>query len=156
MIRNEIPGFGRIELDHLVMDYNGTLAVNGNLLPGVAERLKILANDIVIHVITADTFGRVQGALEGLPCKISILGKDSQDVGKLSYIRDLGSHRTVCVGNGRNDRMMLEAAALGVAVILGEGASRETIMAADVVCTSINDALDLLLHPLRLVATLRS
>lgn len=51
---------------------------------------------------------------------------------------------------------MLKASALGIAIILGEGVATETLLASDVVCTSIIDALDLLRNPLRLTATLRS
>jgi soluble P-type ATPase len=62
----------------------------------------------------------------------------------------------VSIGNGRNDQLMLKASALGIAVILAEGIAAETLLASDVVCTSIIDALDLLRNPLRLTATLRS
>ena len=64
--------------------------------------------------------------------------------------------KTVSIGNGRNDQRMLKASRLGIAVILGEGASMEALMNADIVCTSIVSALELLAHPLRLTATLRS
>ena len=56
----------------------------------------------------------------------------------------------------RNDRLMLKEAALGIAVILKEGASAESVAAADVVCTDIVAALELLQNPLRLIATLRT
>jgi soluble P-type ATPase len=87
---------------------------------------------------------------------VSVLGKENQAEAKLQYVRELGLEQAVCIGNGRNDRLMLEAAALGLAVILAEGIAGETIQAADVVTLAINDALDLLLNPLRLTATLRS
>ena len=66
----------------------------------------------------------------------------------------MGCERSACVGNGSNDRLMLAAAALAILVIQGEGAAA-AVRQADVVCTSVLDALDLLVHPLRLVATLR-
>jgi len=91
-----------------------------------------------------------------VPCKLSILPLAHQDTGKLAYVKELGATNTVCIGNGRNDRLMLKAAGLGITVILEEGASVQTVKDADVVCTSIVSALELLLHPLRLVATLRS
>jgi soluble P-type ATPase len=94
--------------------------------------------------------------MAGLPCRVSVLGKDNQAEAKLHYVQELGLERTVCIGNGRNDRLMLKAAALGLAVVLAEGIAGETIQAADIVSRSINDALDLLLNPLRLTATLRS
>jgi soluble P-type ATPase len=51
---------------------------------------------------------------------------------------------------------MLKEAILGIAVIQEEGAAVESLVAADIVTRSILDALDLLLRPLRLTATLRS
>jgi P-type E1-E2 ATPase len=156
MIEITIPGYKKLQLNHLVLDYNGTLACDGQLLPGVAERLNTLSTQMKIHVLTADTFGSVRSAMSEVSCELSILAPENQDVGKLKYVERLGSEVTVCIGNGRNDRLMLKEAALGIAVLEGEGAAVETIMAADVLAPNILAALDLLLQPLRLVATLRS
>lgn len=151
----EIPGMETLELRHLVLDYNGTLAIDGTLLPGVADGLRALATDLTVHVLTADTFGKSAEGLVGLPCHLAVLAPGDQDVAKRDFVRDLGADGCVCVGNGRNDRLMLETAALGIAVILGEGAAGVTVSAADVVVTSITAALELLENPLRLAATLR-
>jgi len=156
MIEVDIPGFGELRLEHLVMDYNGTLACDGILIDGVGERLRILRDVLQIHVITADTFGKVRGQMEGLPVEVMVLPKERQDEGKLAFVENLGSGQTVCIGNGRNDRLMLGAAALGISVIEGEGTASVTLTAGDVVCSGILDALDLLNHPLRLTATLRT
>ena len=156
MIEVTIPGYRTLKLEHLVLDYNGTLAVDGEPLAGVKDALKNLAKSLEVHVLTADTFGKVQSRLEGLPINISILPLENQDTGKLDYIKALGAERTVCMGNGRNDRLMLKEAVLGVAVILDEGVAVETLNSADVVCTSILSAFELLTNPLRLTATLRS
>jgi soluble P-type ATPase len=150
-----IPGSDELQLEHLVLDYNGTLAVDGVLVDGLDERLRALAAELAICVLTADTFGQARAALQGLPCEVVVLAAGDQDRAKRDNLRRLGARRTVCIGNGGNDRLMLEEAALGIAVVLGEGAAAKTLLAADVVCTSILDALDLLTHPLRLVATLR-
>lgn len=156
MIEISIPGYRTLQLDHLVLDYNGTLAVDGHLLAGVAEMLAHLSTRLQIHVLTADTFGQAQQALAGAPCRISILPPGEQDVGKLNYVEQLGPARTVCIGNGRNDRLMLQEAALGIAVLQTEGAAVQTLLAADVVAPNIVAALELLANPLRLVATLRA
>jgi soluble P-type ATPase len=156
MITIDIPGYRQFFLNHLVLDYNGTLACDGILLPGVKESLELLSKSIQIHVITADTFGEARVRLERVNCDLSILPKDNQDTGKRDFVKQVGSAATVCIGNGRNDRLMLKEAALGIAVILDEGAAAETLLAADVVCTSIISAFELLTNPLRLVATLRS
>jgi soluble P-type ATPase len=156
MIKVDIPGFKSLDLEHLVLDFNGTLACDGDLLPEVAERLNHLASMLTVHVITADTFGKVEAQLNGVRCRISILRGNEQDKGKLSYVTQLGADHTVSIGNGRNDRLMLGAAALGIVVLLQEGAAIQSLMAADIICKDILSALDLLTHPLRLIATLRS
>ena len=156
MIDIDIPGGRPLHLKHLVLDYNGTLAVDGRRVAGAGQLLTRLAKDIDIHVITADTFGEVRQRMADIPCQVSVLPSGSQDQAKLDYVAELGAQQTVCMGNGRNDGLMLKAAGLGVAVMLEEGAAVATLMAADVVCKSIVDALMLLVEPLRLTATLRS
>lgn len=156
MLTIEIPGFGDLRIEHVVMDYNGTLAINGQLIPGVADRFARLAGLVSLHVITADTFGLVNQELECLPCQLRILPKKKQPEAKAAYIRELGPDKTICIGNGRNDRLMIQQSVLGIALIQAEGAAVETVLKADIVCFSILDALDLLLEPKRLIATLRS
>jgi soluble P-type ATPase len=155
MIQVEIPGYRALKLAHLVMDYNGTLAVDGHLENGVGEVLARLAPQIDIHVVTADTFGLAGEQLKDLPVMLSVLPPGDQDAAKRDFVGRLGCAATVAVGNGRNDRLMLAAAELGIAVLLREGAATETMAAADIVCPGIVPALELLLHPLRLTATLR-
>lgn len=155
MIEIDIPDFGRLQLVHLVMDYNGTLAIDGKLIDGVVECLKELSGKLQLHVLTADTFGLARKQLQHAPCKLIILAQPNQAQAKLDYIDQIGADQTVCIGNGRNDRLMLAEAALGIAIILKEGAAMETIMAADVVVNDIQSAFELLLKPLRLTATLR-
>ncbi len=155
MITTEIPGFGRLDLAHLVLDYNGTLAVDGALLPGVADLLNAIAGQLAVHVVTADTFGKAADELAGVDCRLSVLPAGRQDKAKVDIVEQLGAVQTVSVGNGRNDALMLAASALGIAVILKEGACTASLNAADIVCTDIHAALELLIHPLRLTATLR-
>lgn len=154
MLTVSIPGFRILALKHLVLDFNGTLACNGEVLPGVAERMVALSGRLVIHVATGDTFGNAAAALKGLPCQVELLPEAGLSEAKRAYVARLGADR-VAIGNGRNDRLMLSVAALGIAVIQGEGAAAETLACADVVAPGIAEALDLLLFPKRLVATLR-
>ncbi len=156
MIKIAIPGYRNLQLEHLVLDYNGTMACDGELLEGVAGRLQDLSRQLEVHVLTADTFGKVVDQLAGLDCQLVVLPPERQDALKLDYVKKLGSEKTVCVGNGRNDRLMLREAALGVVLVQEEGAAIEALVEADVVCPDIRAALDLLVEPLRLVATLRS
>ena len=117
MIDIFIPGHEDLHLDHLVLDYNGTLAVDGSLINGVKAALDRLKDSIHIHVLTADTFGKAASKLEGTDCTLSILPPGRQDVGKREYVKNIDSGATVAVGNGCNDCLMLDEAALGIAVI---------------------------------------
>lgn len=155
VIEVEIPGYGTLHIEHLVLDYNGTLAVDGTLLPGVREALTRLAGHVHVHVVTADTFGLARENLADLPCTLLVLPPAGQTEAKRDYVRQLGSATVAAVGNGRNDRLMLQEAALGIAVVQGEGAAVETLLAARVVCPDIVHALELLFYTLRLKATLR-
>lgn len=156
MIELEIPGLDAYRIRHLVLDYNGTLALNGNILPGVVEVLGMLAPVVEVHVVTADTFGTAGQQLAGLPVKLTVLPEDDQAEAKLEYVRGLGTESVIAIGNGRNDRKMLEAAAIGIITIQKEGASLRALGRADIVTTNVLDALELLRYPKRLVATLRS
>ncbi len=156
MIEIKIPGHKILELEHLVLDYNGTIAFDGALIDGVKASLAELSHMLTVHVITADTFGSVKKALKDIDCNLALIPLDRQDAAKLEYVKKLGCEKTVSMGNGVNDRLMLRGSALGVAVIQGEGAAYQTLASADIVCTDIQSALSLLNHPLRLIATLRS
>jgi P-type E1-E2 ATPase len=156
MINIDIPGFGALQLSNLVLDYNGTLAVDGKLLRGVGSALTVLSSKLEVHVITADTFGIAASQLAALPVKLTIVPNEAQAEAKLQFVTQLGADNVVAIGNGRNDRMMLEAAAVGIAVIQAEGASAATLSSADVATPTILDAFALLLNPKRLIATLRS
>ena len=91
-----------------------------------------------------------------LPARLIVIPPGDQARAKEEYVRQLGADLTVAVGNGRNDRLMLKEAALGIALLQAEGAAVEALMAADVVAPDILAALDLLLAPDGLIATLRS
>ena len=156
MIELNIPGFGELNLEHLVIDYNGTLAYDGVLLPGAADRLRNLGESLRIHVLTADTHGSVRSEFAIPGAELHIVPATDQSDAKADYVRRLDADTVIAVGNGRNDGKMLGAAAVGIAVIQGEGAAMEAIVHADVVVTRVVDALDMLLKPKRLIATLRA
>ncbi len=150
-----IPGFGNLALKHIVMDYNGTIAKDGILIPGLDDLFTELSGEMRLHVLTADTFGGVKEQLADLPVTLTILSSSGQDVQKAEYVENLGKESCVSLGNGRNDRLMLKTSALGIALLQDEGASIETLLSADIICKSIDSALELLTHPDRIRATLR-
>ena len=148
-------GNRKIEAIHLVLDFNGTLAINGKLIEGTKPLLEFLGNQLTIHVLTADTFGTSKRELSGIKCVSKILTPTLQNIQKESYVFNLGENQVIAIGNGLNDALMLKVAALGIVVLQKEGASVETLLNADIVCNSIVDALELLMNPIRIVATLR-
>lgn len=155
MLRIDVPGWRALALEHLVLDLNGTLAVDGALLSGVGERLGRLSADLTIHMLTADTRGLAGELARELPLAVRVIGPTAQDAAKRDFVLGLGAASCAAMGNGANDRLMLAEAALGVAVLQAEGAAAGALAAADAVCSSLADALDLLLIPQRLIATLR-
>lgn len=152
----DIPGKGTLEIEHLVLDFNGTIARDGKLMSNVDRTLEELAENFKIHVLTADTCGTVSKELEGIPCTISLINNGDEAKQKEDYVISLGAENVVCLGNGANDQMMLKTAALGIAVLEGEGTSVAAILGADIVARSIYDAMGMLVIPQRIIATLRS
>ena len=155
MLNIEIPGKEKLTIKNIVLDFNGTIALDGVLLPGVQEKLNALAVGLNIYILTADTFGTASTACAAINGKVAILPGPLVAGEKLKFIKELGDRLTAAIGNGTNDCLMLKEAALGVAVTGFEGASAEALLAADVVVKDINCGLDLFLNPKRLVATLR-
>jgi len=155
MFELDIPGFGGVTLKHLVTDFTGTLSVDGTLAPGAGVRLNKVAEFLDIHVLTADTFGKAKAELDGINCRVHILEGKDHDVQKEEYVRKLGRENVIAFGNGNNDRKMLKASKIGVAVCLQEGCAVDAVTSADIVVASTGDAIDLLLNPGRMKATLR-
>lgn len=155
MFTIEIPGRAPMHIDHVVLDYNGTVAVDGLLLEGVAERIGRLRHMAAVHVLTADTYGTVRRQCEGLGVLVETFPREGAALCKEEIVRSLEGG-VVCVGNGFNDIQMFDAAALSIAVLETEGVCAGLLAHADVLVRASVDALDLLLIPDRLRATLRN
>lgn len=156
MLSVDIPGRGTLELTHLVLDVNGTIAEDGHVRPGVKERLVRLGRQLKIVMVTADTHGRQTSIDRELDLEATRLEHGKPEAPqKAALVNQIGAAATVAIGNGANDAEMLRAAAVGVCVLESEGTSLQALQSADAVSRSINEALDLLLNPRRLVATLR-
>jgi P-type E1-E2 ATPase len=155
MIELSIPGRGSLRLQHLVTDVNGTLAVDGVLIEGLAKRIAAVRDRLSVHLLTADTHGRQAVIDQQLNLLASRMAPGNEQEQKRAYVEQLGAEGVVAIGQGANDAGMLKAAALGICVMSREGVAVETLLAADVVVPDILAAFDLLDRPLRLVATLR-
>lgn len=155
MIELDIPGRGTLQLHHLVMDVNGTLAVDGSLLDGLAKRLSLLRDRLEVHLVTADTHGSQAGIDRQLSLQAVRIGPGNESAQKAEYVCRIGAETVTAIGQGANDAGMLEAAALGICVLSPEGTAVEALLASDLVAADIFTALDLLDRPMRIVASLR-
>ncbi len=155
MVNIEIPGLGELKLEYLVLDYNGTIAFDGELISGVEEKLNRLADLLNIQIITADTFGTVREKCNDIRGEIRVLSEPLGAGEKEAFVESLGAPGVVAVGNGANDSLMLKKAGLGIIVIGEEGAAVGALKNADIVVRDIHAALGLLLNTIRVKATLR-
>ena len=154
MITMDIPGWGNMDIENIVLDLNGTIATDGKIPTEVREKINSLSDRVSIYIVTADTQGTGDEEMRDLKAKlIKIPGEDSKH-GKFGFIKDLQIEKTVAIGNGNNDQLILKEAGLGIAVLGDEGMSVSAMKNADIVVKSIFDALDLFLKPKRLLATL--
>ena len=156
-LRLEIPGWGLLELGQALLDLNGTLALDGVISESVRNRLKRLQEIIPVYVITADTLGAADDIVQGCgDLEIVRIQPGDEAKQKCDFLEKLGPSRTVALGNGANDARMLRRARLGICVMHGEGTAVEALLESDVLVRSCEEAMDLLLLPTRLFATLRS
>jgi len=155
MINIIIPGWGNMEIENLILDLNGTLSTDGEISPIVKEKLDHLSRDLNIYILTADTQGNAEQMVSDLEVTLVKVSEEGSAQGKLKILESLDPSRTVAIGNGNNDRLMLKEAALGILVLGEEGVSVSALKDSDLLVKSISDALDLFLKPKRLIATLR-
>ncbi len=151
-----IPGRGIINIKNLLIDYNGTIACDGKVVPSVKEKIEAINKEgIRVHLVTADTHGTVTNQCTNMPVEIQIFDNSNAAENKREIVKKLGSENCICIGNGFNDGQMFEACNISIIVMGVEGCSAKSLMKADIVCKNIEDAFDLILKPNRMVATLR-
>jgi P-type E1-E2 ATPase len=155
MIELFIPGRGEIQIQHLVCDVNGTLAIDGQLIEGVARDFKVLRDRLTIHLLTADTHGRQDWIDQQLGITAVRIQTGNESEQKAAYILQLAPSHVAAIGQGANDELMLKTAEIGICVLSPEGTAVSTLNSADLVVRDIQSALQLFIKPLRLVATLR-
>lgn len=156
MIIYEIPGRDNIEIENIIFDYNGTIAVDGQLIHGVKDLINELSENVNIYILTADTYGTVISECAFINAKVLTFPNENAGESKRKIVEELGGQRTLCVGNGFNDIPMFKEAILSVAVIEGEGTSGKLLAEADIVTRSILEALRILLNGNMIKATLRN
>ncbi len=155
MIELTIPGRGTLEIKHLVTDVNGTLAVDGQLIEGIARQILALGDRLQIHMLTADTHGKQTEIDRQLNLTAVRIKEGNEAQQKADYVRELNAKNVIALGQGANDAAMLKEAAIGIAVMSPEGLAIEALNAADLLLPDTSTALAILKHPVRIIASLR-
>ena len=155
MIRIDVPGRDVLDIEHVLMDYNGTIAVDGLLADGAAELIRKIAQNAHVAVLTADTYGSVNSQCDPLGVEVVTFPRAGAAQFKQSYAQELEGH-VACLGNGFNDVGMFDEADLRIAILDGEGTYAGLIPHADILVRSASEGLALLLNPDRIRATLRT
>ena len=155
MIIIENMGMETLKIENLLLDYNGTIATDGVVIAEIKDRIEaIKAQGVNVYCLTADSYGNAKKQCEPLGIEVKTFCSAEAAKEKAKIANGL-SGDSMAVGNGFNDILMFDAAALAVAVIGDEGCNAKLLSHADIVVHNIFDALDLLLKPKRVVALLR-
>jgi len=155
MISIEIPGWGNMDIENIVLDLNGTIATDGKIPSKVKEKINFLSDKTRIYILTANTQGSATEEVKDMNVELIKIPEEDSKKGKSDFLKTINPEITVVIGNGSNDELILKDAALGIAVLGDEGMSISTMKNADIVVKDISDALDLFLKSKRLIATLR-
>lgn len=150
-----IPGYKELNLCHLLLDYNGTIATDGLIPDKVKKRLERLSEELDIYILTADTHGTAARQCEGLNVTLKTFPVGNAADYKAAIAEELDGAACVCMGNGRNDILMFKKSALSIAIMDTEGMYAGLLKEADICVRSIEDGLDLLLNPKRVIADMR-
>ncbi|KNF07520.1 putative haloacid dehalogenase-like hydrolase [Gottschalkia purinilytica] len=155
MLKYNIPGRKDIEIENIVFDYNGTIAVDGKVREEIKELILKLKNYVKVHILTADTYGTVTKECESLGINVMTFPSDKAGESKRNIVIGLNKDKTICVGNGFNDIQMAKESAISIAVIGEEGCCGQLLFSSDIVVNSIEDAINIILNKNRVKATLR-
>jgi soluble P-type ATPase len=154
MIFIERPGQGSLEIEFILIDFEGTLASDRRVHPKAKDKINLLSKHAKIYILTKQEKEHAEEVLKKVKAEILYLTEGESSQKKLDLLRQLGPTRTIAVGNGVDDVPMIEEAIMGICVLGKEGTFSKAMKKADVVFMNILDALDFLLKPLRQKATL--
>ncbi len=168
MIPIERPGLNPLEIEYILLDFDGTLAIDRRVHPKAKDKINLLSKRTHIYIFVnppTPPFNKggeggilakelIEERLRKVKAEIIYLAEGDSSRRKLNLLRELGPTRCAAIGNGMDDAAIMQEAGIGICVIGREGTSGGAVKNADLVFTDILDALDFLLKPLRQRATL--
>jgi len=154
MIAIHTQGREPVEIEFMLIDFEGTLASHRRVHPKAKDKINLLSKRTKIYILTRGEKEVVTEVLKKVKAEVVYLTEGGASEKKLDLLRQLGPTKTVAFGNGVDDAQMIEEAGLSICIMSNEGTSVEAMIKADLIFTNILDALDFLLKPLRQKATL--
>jgi soluble P-type ATPase len=154
MISIQRSGMENLDIHYVLIDFEGTLAMDSRVHPKAKEKVNLLSKRANIYILTKSNREKVEKSLRKMKVDIVYVTEGDASQQKLNVLQRLGPHLTAVIGNGLDDLQMMDQAGLGMCVIGKEGSSAEAVAKADLVVTNVLDALDFLLKPLRQSAIL--
>jgi len=154
MITIQKPGQAPLEIEYLLVDYEGTLAIDGRVHPKAKDKMNLLSKRIKIYILFKGEKDKAEERLKKLKAEMLFLKEEKASEEKLDFLRKLDPQKTVAIGNGLDDAQIFDEVGFSICIIGKEGACGETLKRANLVMTDILDALDFLLKPFRQKATL--
>ena len=154
----DIPNYGKIKIENVIFDVNGTIQFDGIVPTKLRKKIKKLKSYFNIFLISADTRGNLDKVALKLgvnSIKISPSGLSEAEL-KNNELLKLGKEKTVAIGNGNNDHMMIKNAIIGIAILGKEGLASKTLMNSDLAFFNCIDAIHFLMDEKKVLATLRN
>jgi soluble P-type ATPase len=148
------PGQSPLEIEFVLLNFEGTLATDRRVHPKAKDKLNLLSKRCKIYILAKGEQEAIRAILKKVKAEVIYLTEGEASQGKLDLLRQVGAARTVAIGNGVDDVAMIEEAGLSICIIGVQGTSAEAIKKADVVFTDILYAFDFLLKPMRHKAAL--
>ncbi len=154
----DIPSYGKIKVENVIFDINGTIQFDGVVPTRLKREITKLKSYFDIFLISADTRGNLDKVALKLgvkSIKISPSGSSEAEL-KNNELLKLGKEKTVAIGNGNNDYMMIKSAIIGIAILGKEGLASKTLMSSDLAFSNCIDAIHFLMDEKKVIATLRN
>lgn len=148
-----IPQVWEIDITTIVLDLNGTLAVQWVVVDGVEDRInKLKTLGFSIILFTGDQRGNASLLCKELGIECSYASSHEE---KEKLFLELDVDHTAAIGNARIDNGTFRHAKLSIATLQAEGIHTGILPYIDIIVPSILDALDLFIDWDSLKATMR-
>jgi soluble P-type ATPase len=100
MITMERPGQEPLGIEYILIDFEGTLAVDRRVDPKAKDKMNLLSRRTKLYVLAQGQDQVAEEVLKKVKAEIVHLKEGESSQGKLNLLNELGAQRTVAIGNG--------------------------------------------------------